>query len=52
MIWTKLTFHGTVSDCDLGKSAFTHKVRIVLGYTLCGLYTGVKGHATSICPRS
>ena len=52
MTWTRLTVHWIVSDCDLGRSVFTHKVRVVKGYTLCGLYTGVRGQAVSIPPGS
>ena len=29
MIWTKLTVHGTNSDCDLGKVSITHQARVV-----------------------
>ena len=36
----------------LGRSTFTHKVRVMYGYTWCGLYTGVRGHAVSIRPGS
>ena len=52
MIWTKLTVHGTDSDCDLGKVSVTHQARVVWGYVLYGLYTCVRGHAASIRPRS
>ena len=36
----------------LGRSVFTHQAGVVCGYMLCGLYTGVRGHAASMCPRS
>ena len=29
MIWTKLTVHGTDSDCDLGKVNVTPQARVV-----------------------
>ena len=29
MIWTKLTVHGTDSDCDLGKVGVTHQARVM-----------------------
>ena len=29
MIWTKLTVHGTDSDCDLGKVSVTNQARVV-----------------------
>ena len=32
----------------LGRSAFTHQAGVVWGYMLCGLCTGVRGHATSM----
>ena len=34
----------------LGRPAFTHQARVVQGYVLYGLYTGVRGHATSMRP--
>ena len=36
----------------LERLAFTHQARVVYSYVLYALYTGVKGHATSICPGS
>ena len=36
----------------LGRSAFTHQVRVVYGYTLYGLYTGVRGHVAGMRPGS
>ena len=29
MIWTKLTVHGTNSDCGFGKVSVTHQARVV-----------------------
>ena len=52
MTWTKLTVHWIVSDCDLGKvSAYTPSKGCV-GLYVVWVYTGVKGHATSIRPGS
>ena len=34
----------------LGRLVFTHQARFVQGYELYGLYTGIKGHAASMCP--
>ena len=36
----------------LGRSVFTHQARVVWGYALYGLHTGVRGHAMSMCPGS
>ena len=36
----------------LGSSAFAHQARVVWGYVLYGLYTGVRGHAASMRPGS
>ena len=36
----------------LGRPAFAHQAGVVLGYMLCGLYTGVRGHAVSMRPGS
>ena len=33
---------------SLGRSTFVHQAGVVWGYMLCGLYIGVRGHATSI----
>ena len=46
MTWTRLTVQWIVSDCNLGE------VSVVYGYVLYGLYTGVRGHATSMRPES
>ena len=37
---------------SLGRSAFAHQAGVVKGNMLCGLYTGVRGHAASIRPGS
>ena len=36
----------------LGRSAYTHQAGVVYGYVLYGLYTCVRGHATSMRPES
>ena len=52
MTWTRLKVHWIVSDGDLGEVSVTHQVRVVYGYVLYGLYTGVRGHAASMRPGS
>ena len=49
MTWTRLTVHRIVSDCDIGKVSVCTPSK---GYVLYGLYTGVRGHTTSIRPGS
>ena len=36
----------------LGRSTYTHQAGVVWGSVLYGLYTGVRGHATSMRPES
>ena len=49
MAWIEWTVHWIFNDCDLGEvSGYTPSK----GYTLCGLYTCVRGHPVSMCPRS
>ena len=36
----------------LERLAFTHQARVVKGYMLYGLHTGVRGHAASMHPGS
>ena len=52
MTWTRLTVHWIVSDSDLGKVSVYTQSKGCVGYTLCRLYTGVRGHAASIRPGS
>ena len=52
MTWTRLTVHWIVSDCDLGKVSVCTPSRGCVGFTCCGLYTSVRGHAVSMRPRS
>ena len=52
MTWTRLTVHWIVSDCDLGKVSVYTQSKDCVGHTLCGLYTAVRGHTTSIRPGS
>ena len=46
MIWTRLTVHWIVSDCDLGKVSVYTPSRGC--YMLCGLYISVRGQAASM----
>ena len=50
--WTRLTVHWIVSDCDLRKVSVYTQSKGCVGYTLCGLYTSIRGHAASIRPGS
>ena len=52
MTWTRLMVHWIVSDSDLGKVSVYTPSKGCVSYTLCGLYTGVRGHAASMRPRS
>ena len=52
MTRTRLTVHRIVSDCDLGKVSVCTPNKGCVGYVLYGVYTGVRGHATSIRPGS
>ena len=52
MTWTRLTVHWIVSDCDLGKVNVYTPSKGCVGYVLYELYTGVRGHAASMRPRS
>ena len=36
----------------LGRSEFTRQVRVVYGYVLYVLHTGVRGHVANMCPGS
>ena len=50
MTWTRLTVHWIVSDFDLGKVRVYTPSKGCVGLGVYGLYTGIKGHATSIRP--
>ena len=52
MTWTRLMVHWIVSDCDLGKVSVYTPSRGCVGLHVCGLYTGVRGHAASMRPGS
>ena len=52
MIWTKWTIHGTDIDSGLGKVSVYTQSKDCVGLHVCGLYTSVRGHATSIRPGS
>ena len=36
----------------LGRSVVTHQARVVWGYALYRLHTGVRGHVANMCPGS
>ena len=52
MTWTRLTVHRIVSDCDLGEVSVYTPSKGCVGFCVYGLYTGVRGHATSMRPGS
>ena len=52
MTWTRLTVHWIVSDCDLGEVSVYTPSEGCVGIRVIRLYTGVRGHAASIRPRS
>ena len=52
MTWTRLTVHWIVSDCDLGKVRVYMPSKGYVGLGVYGLYTCVRGHATSMRPGS
>ena len=52
MAWFELTVHWIVSDCDLGEVSVYTLSKGCVGLRVYELHTGVKGHATSICPGS
>ena len=52
MTWTRLMIHWIVSDCDLGKVRLYTPSKGCVGLGVYGLYTGIRGHTTSMRPRS
>ena len=52
MAWIGLTTHWIVSDCDLGKVSVYTPSKGCVGLRVYGLYTGVRGHVTNMCPGS
>ena len=52
MTWTRLTVHWIVSDCDLGKVRVYTPSKGCVGLGVYGLFTGIRGHATSMRPES
>ena len=52
MTWTRLTVHWVVSDSDLGKVSVYTPSKGCVGLYVVRIYTGVRGHATSMRPES
>ena len=52
MTWTRLTVHWIVSDCDLGKVRVYTPSKGCVVFGVYGLYTSIRGHATSMRPGS
>ena len=50
--WIRLTAHGVVIDCDLGKVRVYTPSKGCVRLGVYGLYTGIRGHAASMRPGS
>ena len=50
MTRTRLTVHWIVNDCNLRKVSVYTSSKGCVGLRVDGLYTGIRGHATSIRP--